>query len=89
MRDVMRGIRADCERRGCRILWAAILDGEQQGIDVDHSTPTMSGSEVTVTRAFLGPLGHEDGHWCWSAEQAAAVDAWREQLHRMPLEEIP
>lgn len=60
-------------------------------ITIDHLTPTMSGSEVCVTRWLSGEivLSADGERYEWSVEQCAAVEVWVDLLHRMPLEEIP
>lgn len=60
-------------------------------IDVDHCTTTHTGSGVFVYRIFPGEivLAADGKRYEWSAEQVASVSAWVDQLHRMPLEEIP
>ena len=58
-------------------------------IEVDHATDTLSGSIVYVTRTFPGDIIRVASHWTWTPQQAVDVGAWVDQLHRMPLEEIP
>lgn len=82
-----RAIRQRCKDRGCRLLWSMADTG--QSIDVDHCTHTTSGSDVFVYRQFPGTAVLDGQRHDWSSEQAAAVEVWVEQLHRMPLEEIP
>lgn len=84
-----REVRRACKDRGCRILWSMADTG--RSIDVDHHTRTLGGSDVFVYRRFPGALVKraDDNRYDWNDEQTAAVAAWVEQLHRMPLEEIP
>ena len=81
-----------CAGRGCRLTWGFSPRGDDDvrpypHIMVDHITPTMSGSEVCVTRFVPGEIVQAEDRW--SPEQRVEVEAWVEQLHRMPLEEIP
>lgn len=81
-----------CKARGCRILWTSSpRDHDRAYLDLDHITPTTSGSQVCVMRRIPGEIVRTaDGtRYEWTAEQCAAVSVWVEQLHRMPLEEIP
>ena len=87
MTDEPRAIRQRCEERGCRLLWTMADTG--QSIDVDHATHTTSGSDVFVYRVFHGAAVLDAGRYDWNPEQATAIAAWVDQLHRMPLEEIP
>lgn len=87
-----RVVRRRCEERGCRITWAYHTDadeGEVPRIEVDHRTTTQSGSRVYVERHFPGEIVRDGQRHDWTPEQTGAVAAWVEQLHRMPLEEIP
>lgn len=81
-----------CKARGCRILWTNGGHARSGAyITVDHTTPTTSGSKVIVMRVFPGEivLAADGKRYEWTAEQCAAVSAWVDLLHRMPLEEIP
>lgn len=83
-----RDIRRRCKERGCAITWAV---RSEDGIEVDHATRTLSGSDVYVTRVFDGAtvLDTTGRRQDWSPEQAAAIEDWCRQLHLMPLGEIP
>lgn len=85
--------RLPCADLPCFLTWA--YNGGSRCIEVDHCTPTRTGSEVIVFRRFPGaivPKHGSDGtitHWELSDDQQRDVTAWVDQLHRMPLDEVP